>query len=127
MSSSFKGIDLFGSGPHRFAVRERSLYVVPLRAFGDPSVPGSAPFGDIELEVIVRGRLTAADDAALWVLRDAIAAQATYPATPGTLVDHHGRSWTGMTLVSYVEDDRTDRGRVVSIGYEARFRRFVGS
>ncbi|KAA0215526.1 MAG: hypothetical protein DYG94_07420 [Leptolyngbya sp. PLA3] len=126
MSSSFKTLDLFGSGPHRFSMGEQGLYVVALRAFGDPSIPGSAAFGDVELEVVVRGRLTAAGDSALWALRDAIKAQATHPSTGGTLVDHHGRSWTGMTLVAYVEADRVDRGRVVSVGYEAKFRKFVG-
>lgn len=127
MSSSFKSLDLFGSGPHRFSMGEQGLYLVPLRAFGDPSIPGSAQFGDVELEVIVRGRLAAASDSALWALRDAIKAQATFSATAGTLVDHHGKSWSDMTLVEYVERDRTDRGRVVSIGYEVRFRRFVGA
>lgn len=127
MSSSFKGLDLFGSGPHRFSMAEQGLYVVPMRAFGDPGVPGSAAFGDVELEVLVRGRLSAASDSALWQLRDAIVAQATDPATAGTLVDHHGRSWASMTLIEFVEADRTDRGRVVSVGYEARFRRFAGA
>lgn len=126
MSSSFKSLDLFGSGPHRFSMGEQGLYTVALRAFGDPSVPGSAAFGSLELEVVVRGRLTAASDSALWTLRDAIKAQATHPASAGALVDHHGRSWSGMTLVQYVEDDRVDRGRVVSVGYEARFRKIAG-
>lgn len=126
MSSSFKGVDLFGSGPHRFSMGEQGLYTVALRAFGDPSIPGSAGFGTLELEVVVRGRLTGSSDGALWTLRDAIKAQATHPATSGTLVDHHGRSWTGMTLVKYDEQDRVDRGRVVSVGYEARFRKLAG-
>ncbi|MCL4220277.1 MAG: hypothetical protein KJZ65_02790 [Phycisphaerales bacterium] len=126
MSSSFKALDLFGSGPHRFCMGEQGLYTVALRAFGDPSIPGSAAFGTLELEVVVRGRLTASSDSALWTLRDAIKAQATHPATAGTLVDHHGRSWTGMTLVKFDELDRVDRGRVVSVGYEARFRMLAG-
>lgn len=127
MSSSYKTLNLFGSGPHRFHMNEQGLYVVALRAFGDPSTPGSVPLGDVELEVVVRGRLTAATDAALWTLRDAITAQATFPATAGTLVENHGRSWSDMTLWQYTEDDRVDRGRVVSVGYEALFRRFIGS
>jgi len=127
VSSSFKGVDLFGSGPHRFAVGEQGKYVVALRAFSDPSVPGSAAFGDEELEVVVRGRLVAANGAALWTLRDAVSAQAAYASVAGTLVDHHGRSWASMSLISYAEEDRTDRGRVVSVGYVATFRRFEGS
>lgn len=127
MSSSYKTLDLFGSGPHRFHVNEQGLYVVALRAFGDPSTPGSVALGDLEMEVIVRGRLTAVSNAALWSLRDAIKAQATFPTAAGTLIDHHARSWSDMTLWQYTEDDRVDRGRAISIGYEAVFRRFIGS
>jgi len=127
MSSSFKGIDLFGSGPYRFAMNKQGLFVVALRAFGDSSIPGSAAFGDLELEVVVRGRLMAATEAALWVLRDAITAQAIFPASSGTLIDQHGRSWASMTLVAYEENDRVDRGRDLSVGYEARFRKFFGA
>jgi hypothetical protein len=127
VSSSFKSVDLFGSGPHRFFYGTQGQHVVALRAFSDPSVPGSAAFGDLELEVFVRGRLVAASEAVLWTLRDAITAQSAFSAGSGTLIDHHGRSWSGMTLWSYEEEDRTDRGRLVSIGYEARFRKFIGS
>ncbi len=127
MSSSFKGLDLFGSGPHRFHMAKQGLYIVALRAFADPSIPGSAAFGDVELEVIVRGRLVAATESALWTLRDAITAQATFSPIAGTLIDAHGRTWNDMTLWCYEEEDRTDRGREISIAYEARFRRFVGS
>lgn len=127
MSSSFKSLNLFGSGPHRFATGEQGKYVVALRAFSDPSVPGSAYFGDEELEVIVRGRFAAATDAALWTIRDAITAQAAFAGSAGTLIDHHGRTWTDMSLITYAEEDRTDRGRTVSIAYTATFRRFFGS
>ena len=127
MSSSFKGLNLFGSGAHRFWMGKQGLFVVALRAFGDPSIPGSVAFGDLELEVIVRGRLTASSDAGLWTIRDAITAQAMFPGTAGTLIDHHGRSWASMTLIRYEEDERTDRGGMVSMGYEARFRKFFGA
>lgn len=124
MSSSYKSLDLFGSGPHRFAVLPVGLYVLPFRVF-DPTLPGSASYGNLELEVHVTGRLVAASDAALWTLRDAIAAQAVHPATAGTLIDQHGRSWTSMTLREFEHGDRTDRGRVVSIAYVAKFRKFL--
>lgn len=127
MSSSFKSVDLFGSGAHRFHLGVQGQHVVALRAFSDPSVPGSAAFGDLELEVFVRGRLVAASESALWTLRDAISVQAAFSAGAGTLIDLHGRTWSGMTLWSYEEEDRTDRGRLVSMGYEARFRKFIGS
>ncbi len=124
MSSSFKTLNLFGSGPHRFVVDTGGLFAVPFRVF-DVTLPGSASFGNYELEVTVRGRLVAASNGALWTLRDAIEGHAVHPATSGTLVDHHGRTWTGMTLYRFEVEDRLDRGRQISLGYVARFRRFT--
>ena len=74
--------------------------------------------------MIVRGRLIADDDAALWVLRDAITALAVFPTDPGELIDLHGRTWSAMTLHLFETADRVDRGRRVSVGYVATFRQF---
>lgn len=126
MGSSFKGVDLFGSGPQRFALaRQGHLVLTAFQAFGF-SGPESYPFGLVELEVIVTGRLVGASEAALWARRDAIVAQLedTILPTPGTLIDTRGRSWTGMVLHRFEEGDRVDRGRVWSIEYTALFRRF---
>lgn len=125
MSSSYKSLDLFGSGPHRFAPAREGLFVVPNSSFGSPA-PGSTALGVLEREVVVRGRLVAATEGALWALRDAITALLVHPQQPGTLVDHHGRSWPNMTFITFTTADRTDRGRVVSLGYEARFREISG-
>lgn len=130
MASEFKGLDLFGSGPHRFFVGAQGLRAVPLAVLGDdPTIEGSAWFGDLELEVFVRGRLVAPSESALWTLRDAVAAQADSDNTPvpGTLIDPHGRAWASMSMVRYEESDRVDRGRVWSVGYLCRFRRFIGT
>jgi len=130
MASSFKELDLFGSGPHRFAMVRQGLHVVSLAAIaGDFTLAGSSWFGDLELEVHVRGRLVAPSEAALWALRDAATTQAASTTTPvpGTLIDLHGRAWTSMSLFRYEEDDRVCRGRVWSVGYLARFRHFVGT
>ena len=130
MGSSFKGIDLFGSGPHRFVAGRRGLYAVPLSVVADdPTVAGSSWFGDLEAEVHVLGRLVAPSEAGLWALRDAIAAQADSTSTPvpGTLIDLHGRSWSSVSLYRYEETGPVDRGRVWSVGYAARFRRFTGT
>jgi hypothetical protein len=130
MGSSFKGLDLFGSGPHRFVMGRQGLYAVPLSVVGgDPAQEGSSWFGDLELEVHVLGRLVAESEASLWALRDAITAQAESSNTPvpGTLVDGHGRVWESMSLYRYEETGPTDRGRVWSVGYVARFRRFIGT
>lgn len=123
MSSSFKGLDLFGSGPHRFSLGKRGQLVVADFALGGFDA-GSVPLGLLELDITVRGRLVAAGEAALWSLRDTITAQLLHPPTPGTLVDPNGRAWSDMSFVSFTEADRTDRGRVRSIAYTALFRRF---
>ena len=126
MGSSYKGVDLFGSGPHRFAMaRQGHLVLSAFAAFGDFS-PTTYPLGLYELGVVVTGRLVATSEAALWARRDAITAQLedTFSPTPGTLADGLGRTWPEMVLFLYEEQDRVDRGRAWSVGYTARFRRF---
>lgn len=122
MGSSFKALDLFGSGPHVFEVGRQGRRVVPLSAVsGDPSVPGSFESGDHELRVTVKGRLTASSESALWALRDAIAAQAAFEVSGGNLIDQHGRTWSDVKLLQVEWLGGVDRGRVLSIGYEALF------
>lgn len=122
--SSFNSLDLFGSGPHRFHLAKQGEDVVPNFTLG-ASGSGSTPVGPTELDVIVTGRLIAASESALWTLRDAITAQLTDPPTRGTLIDNHGKTWTDMSFITYVEADRTDRARACSIEYTATFRRFI--
>ena len=124
MSSSYKGQDIFGSGPHRFALAPEGLFVASKTSLNGFPTPGSVALGLLELEVVVTGRLVAPGDDDLWDLRDAITLLAAFPTSPGTLVDHQGRSWSDVTLISFETADRIDRGRVVSVGYVARFRRF---
>ncbi len=124
MASSYKSLDLFGSGPHRFAVRAEGELVVSVLSLGTPA-SGSVALGPLETEVIIAGRLIAASDAALWTIRDAITAQFAPPLSPGTLVDHHGRSWSDMSFIRFEPGDRTDRGRMVSLAYRAVFRRIA--
>lgn len=121
--SSFKGKNIFGSGPHRFAqLRQGHLLLTSIQF--DIWQPGSAPAGLIELDVAVTGRLVASGDAALWALRDAVVAELEETPSAGTLVGEDGRVWSGMTFVRWEEAERVDRGRVVSLGYVATFRRF---
>lgn len=122
MASSYKGLNLFGSGPHRFALRAQGELVVSLLSLGNPT-SGSVALGPLELDVVVTGRLIAASDAALWTIRDAITAQFSPPLEPGTLIDHHGRTWTNMSFFRCEPGDRTDRARMVSLSYQAVFRR----
>jgi hypothetical protein len=123
MSSSFKGKDLFGSGPHRFAVGKLGEFIVSDFTLGIYD-GGTTPLGLVELDVIVTGRLVATNDTALWALRDAIEAELVHLPTAGTLVDLHGRTWEGMSFIRFESADRTDRGRDVSLAYEAQFRKF---
>jgi hypothetical protein len=123
MPSSFKSLDLFGSGPHRFRVA-RQGQALSSELFQTPPAPGTHYLGLVELSVTIRGRLVAANEGDLWVLRDAIAAELLDPPAPGTLVDLHGRTWEDMSLVGFAPAERTDRGRVLSLAYEARFLRF---
>lgn len=123
MPSSYKTLDLFNSGPHRFAVEVEGQLVVPKLRLGIQQ-SGSGWLGLEELTVLVTGRLIASTEAALWSLRDAITAQLIEPPTAGTLIDSTGHSFTQMSFVSFTPADRTDRGRVFSLAYTARFRRF---
>ena len=91
----------------------------------DPT-PVLFEYGALEWDVLVTGRLVASSEAGLWSLRDAV--QASLDAKGlGTLVDVHGRSFASMFFSRWTVEDRTDRGRVRSIGYVAQFHRFTGT
>ena len=124
MASTFAGFSLFDSGPHRFIVGRLGRLTR-----GPFSTPTEDPFTTDEAvrEVVIvqTGRLVASTNAALWALVDAIKSHAELPRT-GTLVDHHGRSWTGMTLHRFDPADRVDRGREYSLGYRVMYLKFGG-
>lgn len=124
MPASFKSHTLFSSGPHRFCLDEQREILVPYLAQGILQ-PGSIPIGIDEFKVLVRGRLVATTESALWTLRDAMVAEIEHPPSPGTLIDRWGRTWTDMSFVRFTEGDRTDRGRAWSLTYECEFRRVI--
>lgn len=124
MSSSFKSLNLFGSGPHRFARSAQGQLLIADVDLGSYT-PKTNTFGLLELEVVIRGRLVADSDSALWTIRDAITDQLTDPPAKGTLIDHTGRSYTDMSFVRYEEAPRSDRGRTHSIAFVARFRKLL--
>ncbi len=124
--SSFRGNDIFGSGPHRVTAPARQLLVIPRwvqfqQPFDDGA--GSEVIGAKEQIMSVTGRLVAADEASLWSLRQVLAAEAELPEKQGELVDNDGRVWGGMTMISYEELGPVDRGRAWSVRYVATFRK----
>ena len=122
MGSAFKGIDYFGSGPHRFYVGKQGRRVISLAAVaGDVTFDGSLEFGDLELRVEVRGRLVSSSETGLWALRDALVAESESTVGSGILEDHFGRQWTGVKLLTVEYDGAIARGREFSIGYRASF------
>ena len=123
MPSSFKGLNLFGSGPHRFALAHQGQ-ALSSELFEPTPASGSLYRGLTELQVVITGTLIAASESALWTLRDAITDQLLDPPEPGTLIDLHGRTWADMSFIKFTPADRTNRGRVVSLAYEARFLKF---
>lgn len=126
MASSFNGVGLFNSGPHRFKVGASGSQILVnsrINAFA----PGSTAIGALEPEVRVIGRLEATSEIGLNALLATIAAQVNSPPTRGALVDHHGRTYADMDFVMFTPGDRVDRGRVISLAYEARFVRLTGS
>lgn len=122
--STFNDLDLFGSGPHRFAQLTLGEYVL-VNARVDPYQAGSTAIGPLELAVTVRGRLVAGSEADLWTLRDDIAALLTHPPTSAQLKEDSGRSWDNMSFVAFTPADRTDRARTFSLAYEATFIRLA--
>ncbi|MEQ8770231.1 MAG: hypothetical protein RIB60_06950 [Phycisphaerales bacterium] len=124
--SSFRGNDIFGSGPHRVTAPARELLVIPRwvqfqQPFDDGT--GSEVIGAKEPIMSVTGRLVAASESALWTLRQAVAAEAELPEKQGDLIDNDGRTWSGMTMISYEELGPIDRGRLWSVRYAATFRK----
>ncbi|MFK7760042.1 MAG: hypothetical protein AB8C13_08850 [Phycisphaerales bacterium] len=125
--SSFKGMDLFGSGGHRFVNRRLGRRVVSLAAvLGDPVTPGTIESGNWEVWVEVRGRLEASSDSLLWSLREDILDEAEFGVSAGVLRDEHGYEWDDMKLLTYEETGPTQRGRRVSVGYTVLFGRLTG-
>lgn len=125
LPSSFNGVDLFGSGPHRFQVGRRGYLVLPDDNSFIPTTVNVA-YGVFELQVFVRGRLVAPTESALWAVRDAVQDvldDYADAALKADLVDLHGRTWTDMVFVRIEFGEEVDRGRAVSVPYEARFHR----
>lgn len=123
MASTIAGLGLFNSGPHRFTMGDAGRLVVGV--LRPPSYDThSTDYGTtLELRILQKGRLIADTTAALWALVDTIRTNVELPRN-GTLIDHHGRSWTNMTLIRFTPAGPVDRGRVVSVAYEVEYLRY---
>lgn len=121
MASNFKGVDLFGSGPHRFKPEPMGEAVTAV----DPFSPGTGwiTLGPILAQVNVEGRLVAADEAGLRVLLEAIRAQLILWPEEGTLENHAGHTWPSMSFGRFVPAGLIEHGRVASLAYTAQFYR----
>ena len=126
MSSTIAGQALFNSGPHRFALRPVGRLWLPPLVIDELQESTQVIATPIELAIIQTGRLVAATESALWALVDTIKGHAD-SALRGALIDHSGREWDNMTLLRFRPADRLDRGRVISLAYQADYIRLINT
>ena len=125
MPSSFNSTDLFNSGPHRFILGPEGDQVIPNSAIA-PTNPGTQAIGPLDGTVLVRGRLVADSDEGLWTLIKAIEDQLTDPPTAADIIDSHDHTFKSMSFVSFTPLAPFDRGRTISVPYQALFTHFGG-
>jgi len=122
MTSTINGQSLFDSGPHRFTLRTvGKLFLPPLTL--DALQHTTVVVDDLELRIEQHGRLIGADDDDLWDQIELIQQRAESSLT-GDLVLPSGRSFPSMTLLRMKPFEPFQRGRVVSVGYQADYIRF---
>lgn len=122
--SSFKGEGIFNSGPHRFEHGPIGTQTI-LQTALMKEIAGLSVLGAIERAIVVRGRLVAADAAGLAALVAAVEAQIDSPPKSGALVDNDGVSHADMSFVTFKRTGAPERGRAVTVGYEAVFVRLA--
>lgn len=120
--SSFDGVNLFGSGPHAFKYVKRGQLLIPDLSLGG-FTPQKIYLGLLELEIRIEGVLVSSTQAGLDGQRSAIMAKITDPPVVSTLVGENGESWADMGFMTYEEAGVTQRGRRLSVAYEAVFLR----
>lgn len=118
--STFAGLGLFNSGPHRFAVKAVGALWVPALALDPLQVRVEVFAVNLEMQIRQTGRLTALTEPDLWAQVEAIRVRAN-ARTLGTLVDNTGQVWTGMTLLTFRPEEQVDRGRLFSLAYTADY------
>lgn len=121
MGSRYKGIDLFGSGPHRFRPEPLGQALV---AF-EPLAPGTGwiGLGNVKPSVTVEGYLVGADEAAVREALETIRAELLLWPEAGLLVNHAGHEWADMVFGRFTPGGVIEQGRVASLKYAAFFYR----
>jgi len=115
--SSLGGVDLFGSGPHRFTHRRCGVLAVPPLTF-DAVQTRWQIVDDLEQTWEVSGRFVGDTCAEVWGAFDAVCDLAQ-TGTQGTLVDPCGVSYNGVRALWIAQSGRLTQGRVVSLPYSA--------
>ncbi len=124
MAVTFGGVAIFGVSVLRTLLEPRGALVVPKLALGSRE-PGTDLIGPLEVGVVIRGRLLASTTADLEQRLGQVRLRLAPDWPPATLVDTLGRTHHDMEFVRLVLAGPMDRGRMVSVGLEARFLRRI--
>ena len=116
--SSYDGLDLFSSGPHRFSLPGVKLRTTEATAPGIDGVRLVNLGRDVK-RIEQKGRLVAENAEDLIALRDAISA--VCDGRKATLIDSFGGEHVNMVIVSFVTAERIDIGGHFSLGYEINY------
>ncbi len=112
--SSFKGKNLFGSGPHRFTVHGRSLRHAARPSPGGDGVQVTAQGRDAR-RVDQTGTLRADDVARMQAQLDAI--EAELDGVAGELVDDRGRVYADVLMLQFAPGAIRGVGRRLALDY----------
>lgn len=124
MAVRFDGKKIFGDGPQRVSVHPIGQELLQ-RFRMLPNAPGMQPNGTLDFAVVVKGRLVYDDEESLWTRRELIAEELTDPPAAKQFEDGVGRDYGEMRFVTFTAGDRTDRGRKVTLAFEALFVAFA--
>ncbi|MEM1166365.1 MAG: hypothetical protein AAGI30_08765 [Planctomycetota bacterium] len=117
--STWRGEDLFGSGPHRFAVGPVGLLVrEPFRSPNELAVWDR--YGPLAVVVVQTGRLVAPTSSELMALWGAIWSAAEADQT-GMLVDDTGLEYPSMVMQRAQMTGPPAHGTHWSVGYEVTY------
>ena len=119
MSSTFAGLQLFDSGPHRFMLTHVGRAVAPPRR--EMNVTNfTENYAVRELEIEQHGRLVADKIETLSGIIESIRMHAEL-GTRGVLVDTQGMTYQDMTLVGFTMREPIAVGRMLSVRYSVRY------